>query len=390
MSELENDKGFLSGNFSDFGAHSSPESWQAIASSLPAENKSKKRGLFILFSGILFLCLAYLFIQSLFNTSISLSSLNNADFKLSNKTLNQKKNSLQKNKKSTSEEFAFTLINDGSFPYYFPFNYSEYQLPFCNVIYSNNSNFVFADNISLNSENDNATSEISKLYAKKLDRQPISNLKLDDKHLFKKAHFIKLQSSFYYDADRPIDEVPFSNSPVTTPILDMCSQLELSFHREINYRFTLGAGLKYGTFQNQFSRKDIDYQNPCKKIEAIGISLHSEWTIIKRNRFELTAHVSTDFNHYFKETTKKLLELASISAYDELLQNNIIITRTKINMQSLGYSFGISANYWLNQHFKLHFSPQFSDQFLLKKEFKGDYQIEKMKLGVQLGVSYHF
>ena len=167
MSELDNDKGFLAGNFSDFGTHASPESWQAIASNLPAENKSKKRGLFFLFTGILFLSLAYLFIQSLLNTPISLSSLNYADFKLSYKTLNQKKNSLQKNKKSSSEEFAFTLNNDVSFPFYIPFNYSEYQGPFCNVIYSNNSNFVYADNISLNSENDN---EINKLFAKKLDR----------------------------------------------------------------------------------------------------------------------------------------------------------------------------------------------------------------------------
>jgi hypothetical protein len=386
MSELENDKGFLSGNFSDFGAQASPESWQSIASSLPAKNKSKKRGIFILFSGILFLSLAYLFIQSLLNTPISLSSLNYADFKLSNKTLNQKKNSLQKNKKSSSEEFAFTLINDGSFPYYFPFNYSEYQGPFCNVIYSNNSSFVYADNISLNSENNNATSEINKLYAKKLDRQPISILKLDDKHLFKKAHFIKLQSSFYYDADRSVDVVTFSNSP----ILDMRSQLELSFHREINYRFTLGVGLKYGKFENQLSRKDIDYQNPYKKVEAIGISIHPEWAIIKRNRFELIAQFSTDFNHYFQETTKKLIDPASLSIFDEFLQNDVITTRTKINMQSLGYSFGLSANYWLNQRLMLHFSPQISDQFLLKKEFKSEYQIEKIKLGAQLGLSYHF
>lgn len=390
MSELENDRGFLSGNFSDFGAQASPDSWQSIASSLPAENKSKKRGIFFLFTGILCLSLTYLFIQSQFNETISLSSLKFADFKLSNKVLNQKNNSLQKNKKSISEEFTFTLHANGSFPLYFPFNTSEYQGPFCNVIFSNNSRFVYADNISLNSENNNATSEINKLYAKKLDRQPISNLKIDDKYRFKKSHFIKLQSSFYFDADRPVDVVTLSNSPIQTPILDMRSQLELSFHSEINHRFTLGVGLKYGKFENQFSNKDLDYQNPYKKIEAIGISLHPEWAIIKRNRFELTAQFSTDFNQYFKETTKKLTEPASLSTFDELYQNNAITTRTKINMQSLGYSFGLSANYWLNQQFKLHLSPQICDQFLLKKEFKSEYQIEKMKFGVQLGISYHF
>lgn len=387
MSELDNDKGFLLGNFSDFGAHASPESWHAIASNLPAENKSKKRGLFFLFTGILSLSLTCFFILPLFNATISLSSLKYSEFRFTDKVLNQKKNSFQKNKKSTSEEFAFTLNNDVSFPFYIPFNYSEYQLPFCNVIYSNNSNFVYADNISLNSEND---IEINKLFAKKLDRIILPFTFKKENQLVKKSHFIKLQSSFYYDADRPVDVVTFSNSPVQTPILDMRSQLELSFHREINYRFTLGIGLKYGKFENQFSRKEIDYQNPYKKIEAIGISLHPEWAIIKRNRFDLTAHVSTDFNHYFKETTKHLTEPASLSSFDELLQNNAIITRTKMNMQSLGYSFGLSANYWLNQHFKLHFSPQISDQFLLKKEFKNDYQIEKMKFGVQLGISYHF
>jgi hypothetical protein len=170
----------------------------------------------------------------------------------------------------------------------------------------------------------------------------------------------------------------------------MRSQLELSFHREINYRFTFGVGLKYGKFENQFSRKDIDYQNPYKKIEALGISVHPEWALIKRNRFELTVQVSTDFNHYFQETSKKLIDPLSLSSFDELYQNNTITTRTKINMQSLGYSFGLSANYWLNQRIKLHFSPQISDQFLLKKEFKSEYQIEKIKLGAQLGISYHF
>ncbi|MFN6075916.1 MAG: hypothetical protein ACK46Y_10125, partial [Fluviicola sp.] len=63
MSELENDKGFLAGNFSDFGAQASTESWQSIASNLPTENKSKKRGLFFLFTGILCFSLAYFFIQ---------------------------------------------------------------------------------------------------------------------------------------------------------------------------------------------------------------------------------------------------------------------------------------------------------------------------------------
>jgi hypothetical protein len=387
MSELENDKGFLAGNFSDFGAQASSESWQTIASNLPAENKSKKRGLFFLFSGILSLSLACFFIQPYFNTPISLSSLNYADFKLNNKVLNQNKNSLQKNKKSTSEKFAFTLNNDVPFPFYIPFNYSEYQLPFCNTIYSSDSRFVYADIISINSENDN---EINKLYTKKLDQKVNSITFKKDKQLYKKAHFIKLQSSFFYDLDRPVEEVTFSNSPVQTPTLDMRSQLELSFHREINYRFTLGVGLKYGIFENQFSRKDIDYQNPYKKIEALGISVHPEWALIKRNRFELTVQVSTDFNHYFQETSKKLIEPASLSIFDEFLQNDLITTRTKINMQSLGYSFGLSANYWLNQHFKFHLSPQISDQFLLKKEFKSEYQIEKIKLGAQLGISYHF
>ncbi|MFN5984866.1 MAG: hypothetical protein ACK476_00130 [Fluviicola sp.] len=387
MSELENDKGFLAGNFSDFGAQASTESWQSIASNLPTENKSKKRGLFFLFTGILCFSLAYFFIQPLFKSTVSLSSLKYADFNLNNKVLKQKKKTLQKNKKYTSEEFVITLNNASSFFPYYSFNSSEYQLPFCNTIYSSDSRFVYVDNISLNSEN--ATNEINKLFTKKLDRNILPITFKKENQIVKKSHFIKLQSSFYYDADRPENQVIFINSPVQTPILDMRSQLELSFHREFNYRFTLGVGLKYGKFENQFSRKDIDYQNPYKKIEALGISVHPEWALIKRYRFELTIQASTDFNHYFKETTKQLNEPVSISI-EQSFENNTIITRTKINMQSLGYSFGLSANYWLNQRIKLHFSPQISDQFLLKKEFKSEYQIEKIKLGAQLGISYHF
>lgn len=384
MSELDNDKGFLAGNFSDFGAQASSESWQTIASNLPAQKKSNKRGLFFLISGITCFILAYFSFQFFLNPVISFSKLSSTKLPVNNTEVSTKKTTSfsHERKPNDAKEFIPITLDNFTLPYYLPFNSSENQLPFCNSIYPSDSRFVYA---YIASEN----SEINSLKAKKLERQAISIPKTDLNSLKKRAQYIKLQSAFYADIEKPKDLIDSMNMTLSER-LDVRSQLELSYHLELNYRFTIGIGVKYGRFENQFSSRSISYINPYKKIESFGISIQPEWTFFKTNRFDLSSQFSVDFNHYFNETTTVMNSQEPLSIVDNFTTTNTNTTHQKIAFQSIGYSFGLSANYWLNQRLKMHISPQISDQFHLNKQNNSVYQIQKLKFGAQLGLSFHF
>lgn len=384
MSELDNDKGFLSGNFSDFGAPSSPESWQAIADALPQNSNSKKRGFFFFLTGIFTLLgLSYLM---WFNFSYSTINFDfkQAEFASSNKTKTHKTNQSTSKKLVSTIEIKPIHINLADFSeWYKTFNLSHsytypnidftYQFPFNNFVYSNNT------------EN-----QIDKLHPKALlhEAESPNTWGRDVKIKRKNNLYLKLQSLYGKDWNS-MNEL-FSSDSSNAPVLDNRLSYSLSLHKSINYRFSIGAGILYGSYFNQFNSRNIEPQNPYYKVQHASISLHPEWTILRRNRFSISAQFSPEFSYFFTKKTKQYVYPVELTTIDAFNQSNVVTTNEKIHDFYFGMSGGLDFSYWINSHFKIHANPQVSKQFKLTNQIESNYRAENLKYGIALGLSYHF